>query len=118
MPNPIHKLLGIYPTAMLLVVYDLSMRLRQLHRLIRISCKLLYLDIKPRLSMLLVDLDPFRQNHLLRLYLVYLVLGMVMLMDMDMVRRVGDEDVVLLGEPGLGAGDEVELLCLSRMVSR
>jgi hypothetical protein len=26
--------------------------------------------------------------------------------------------VVLLGEPGLGAGDEVELLCLSRMGSR
>jgi hypothetical protein len=118
MPNPILKLLGIYHTVMPLVVYDLNMRLRPLLRLTRTSCKPLYLDIKPRLSMLLVDLDTFRQSRLLRLYLVYLMLGMVMLMDMDMVRRVGDEDVVLLGEPGLGAGDEVELLCLSRMVSK
>ena len=117
MLSPIHKLLGIYPTVMPLVDYDLIKRLRLLHRLIRISCKPLYLGIKPRLSMLLVDLDTFRLNHLLRLYLVYHRLGMVMLMDME-VRRVGDEDVVLLGEVGGGVEDEVGLLSLFRMVSR
>ena len=57
MLNPIHKLLGIYPTAMPLGVYDPSKRLPQLLRLIRISCRPLYLDIKPLLGMLLVDLD-------------------------------------------------------------
>ena len=39
-------------------------------------------------------------------------------MDMGRVRRVGDGDVVLLGELGGGVGDEVELLSLFRMGSR
>ena len=70
--------------------------------------------------MLLVDLDRFRLNHLSRLYLVYLMLGMVMPMGMDKVRRAGGEDEVLLGELGEGeeAGDGVGLSCMYRMVSR
>jgi len=120
MLSPIHKLLVIYPMAMLLVVYGHNKLLRPLLRLIRTSCKPLYLDIRPLLSMLLVDLDRFRLNHLSRLYLVYRMLGMVMLMGMDKVRWVGDEDAGLLGArvEGEGVGDEVGLSCLCRMVSR